>query len=313
MNTRKIKFSDFPPDLNPKDNIYRDAIMTASQKIDIDLDIHFYGCYPNEDFLKKLKAYIFSKLSNSGMARWLNSQQGIRRPFSLSEFNIWVTFENRRPPHSNYDLTLSFDSDSYNDQNYYFPLIYQYMDIKGNDSSYAKHQIKPETAMFKRSISKDQLLQKNNFLVSFINNPHPIRMRALQSLSKIDRVFTYGRLFDNYEVDKISKSQEFWFSLCFENDLYPGYVTEKVLEAWLGWTIPLYWGNDANSILNPEAIINLANFSSMEDFVMHVTNLYRDRDKMISMINQPLLIKDFKFGDLVSFFERGLRRKFSLQ
>ena len=101
--------------------------------------------------------------------------------------------------------------------------------------------------------------------------------------------------------------------LCFENDLYPGYVTEKVLEAWLGWTIPLYWGDDVSGILNPKAIINLANFSTMKDFVNYVSKLYGDKDQMINMINQPLFIKEFKFEDLVSFFHQGLRKKLALQ
>jgi hypothetical protein len=167
--------------------------------------------------------------------------------------------------------------------------------------------------MLKRDISKVQLLQKNSFLVSFINNPHPIRLKALQDLSEIDNVVTYGRSVNNYAEDKISTSKEFWFSLCFENDLYPGYVTEKVLEAWLGWTIPLYWGNDVSGILNPKAIINLANFSTMKDFVNYVSKLYRDKDQMVNMINQPLFIKEFKYEDLVSFFQQGLRKKLALQ
>lgn len=92
MSLGKIKFSDFPPDLNPKDNIYRDAIITATERINLESDVHFYGCYPNVEFTKKLKAYILSKLSNNGMVSWLNSQQGIRIPSSKNEFNIWVTF-----------------------------------------------------------------------------------------------------------------------------------------------------------------------------------------------------------------------------
>jgi hypothetical protein len=149
--------------------------------------------------------------------------------------------------------------------------------------------------------------------VSFINNPHPIRLKALDALSKIDKVVTYGRSVNNYADDKLSTSEEFWFSLCFENDLYPGYVTEKVLEAWLGWTIPLYWGNDASGILNSKAIINLANFLTMKDFVCHVSKLYGDKDQMISMINQPLFVKEFKFEDLVNFIHQGLIKKLALQ
>ena len=52
MSPGKIKFSDFPPDLNSKDNIYRDAIIIATERINYDSDVHFYGCYPNVEFKK---------------------------------------------------------------------------------------------------------------------------------------------------------------------------------------------------------------------------------------------------------------------
>jgi hypothetical protein len=185
------------------------------------------------------------------------------------------------------------------------------MDIRGVGSSYAKHKISPMKAMQKRNLSQNQILQKNNFMVSFINNPHPIRLRAQEYLSKIDSIHAFGRSVDNYVQDKISTSEKYWFSLCFENDLYPGYVTEKVLEAWLGWTIPLYWGNDAYEILNPAAIINLSKFPSMIDFINYVENLYKNKSAMVEMINQPLLAKNFQYEDLVNFMNRGLKKKFA--
>jgi hypothetical protein len=310
-NLPKIRFIDFPPDLDAGNNVYKDAIEASLLGQEIKQNINFYGCYPNIKFLEKLKAYWRSKLSNKGMVNWLNSQQGIRNPANTEEFNIWVTFENRRAPHKNFDLTLSFDCDDYGDNNLYFPLIYQYMDIRGVGSSYAKHKISPMKAMQKRSLSQKQILQKNNFMVSFINNPHPIRLRAQEYLSKIDSIHAFGRSVDNYVQDKISTSEKYWFSLCFENDLYPGYVTEKVLEAWLGWTIPLYWGNDAYEILNPAAIINLSKFPSMIDFINYVENLYKDKNAMVEMINQPLLAKNFQYEDLVNFMNRGLKKKFA--
>jgi hypothetical protein len=310
-NLPKIRFIDFPPDLDAGNNVYKDAIEASLLGQEIKQNINFYGCYPNIKFLEKLKAYWRSKLSNKGMVNWLNSQQGIRNPANTEEFNIWVTFENRRAPHKNFDLTLSFDCDDYGDNNLYFPLIYQYMDIRGVGSSYAKHKISPMKAMQKRSLSQNQILQKNNFMVSFINNPHPIRLRAQEYLSKIDSIHAFGRSVDNYVQDKISTSEKYWFSLCFENDLYPGYVTEKVLEAWLGWTIPLYWGNDAYEILNPAAIINLSKFPSMIDFINYVENLYKDKNAMVEMINQPLLAKNFQYEDLVNFMNRGLKKKFA--
>lgn len=92
-----IKFSNFPPDLNPDDNIFLDAIKDIDLSLRNLTNIHFYGCYPNIKFIQKAPAYVYSKISNKGMVNWLNNQQGIIEPENKNDFNIWVTFENRRP------------------------------------------------------------------------------------------------------------------------------------------------------------------------------------------------------------------------
>ena len=183
------------------------------------------------------------------------------------------------------------------------------MNITGKPNNYSKHKISPHQAMMPRIAPPEIINSKNKFLVSFINNPHPTRLRAQELLSEIEPISTFGRSVNNYAKDKIETTKSYWFSLCFENDLYPGYVTEKVLEAWLGWSIPLQWGDDATGILNPNAIVNLANFQTMEHFVDYVEVLYCDNKRLIEMLNQPLLLKNFEFHDLVNFINKGLIKK----
>jgi hypothetical protein len=48
-------------------------------------DIHFYGCYPKIKFTQKAPAYLYSKISNKGMVKWLNNQQGITEPINKNE------------------------------------------------------------------------------------------------------------------------------------------------------------------------------------------------------------------------------------
>ena len=302
----KTKFTNFPPDLNPHANVFLDALNEIDFESAAKKRIHFYGCYPKIKFREKAIAYARSKVSNRGMVDWLNTQQGIELPKNDKDFNIWVTFENRRPPHKYFDLTISFDLDSYNENNLYLPLIYQYMNISGTPNNYSKHKISPLQATKPRTATSEIIESKKRFCVSFINNPHPLRLRAQDMLSKIDDVATFGRSVNNYSNNKIEETKNYWFSLCFENDLYPGYVTEKALEAWLGWSIPLYWGDDAAGVLNPEAIINLANFRNLNEFVRYIEDLYGDKKRLVEMINQPLLIKNFELNELTNFIKNKL-------
>lgn len=53
------------------------------------------------------------------------------------------------------------------------------------------------------------------------------------------------RDFDTYKgsvKDKIKTFSKYTFAITFENTDYPGYITEKIFDALVAGTIPLYWG-----------------------------------------------------------------------
>ncbi len=81
------------------------------------------------------------------------------------------------------------------------------------------------------------------------------------------------------------------FILCFENDIYPGYVTEKPFEAYLSGAIPLYNGFDKLNFLNPDATINLFQYNSLSDWIDYIKEVDSDASLYKSIYVQPLLIK----------------------
>jgi len=303
------EFFNFPHDFNPKSNYFLELIKEIAEEIDLQTPIHFYGCYPEIKIFRKVFLYLLSRTSNSNMTKWLNLQQGVVVPHNRNAFNIWCTYENRRPPVLGFDLTLSFELDDYKGTNYYLPLIYLYTNLSKKRNEYSKHKITPYECAQPRNLDENFFQNKSQFATSFINNPHPIRLRAINELSKVSPVNVYGRSVDNYVDDKIGTASKYWFNLCFENDLYPGYVTEKVLEAWLAGAIPLYWGIDKGRILNPEALINFNDFDSMETFVQHVSKVYSSPNEMKSIINQPLFLKIPEDGEIKDFLINGLRAR----
>jgi len=307
-----INFYNFPHDFDHKDNYFRDLIIKASHQIKVDFPIDVYGCYPEMSLIKKSILFFKSRFFDSSMTKWLNHQQGVVKPFNSNAFNIWSTFENRRPPLSDFDLTFSYDLDSYQSTNYYLPLFYLYMNIGDLTKKTWKHQIKPSDCLKKRNLPIDFFEKKDGFVSSFINNPHPTRLRAIAELSKIGKVDVYGRSVGNYVEDKIGTAGKYWFNLCFENDLYPGWVTEKVLEAWLAGSVPLYWGLDSAGLLNPKAIVNLQDYGSLEEFLAYVKELLANPEKMMEIINQPLTVKDFEYEGPLKFLVNGLRNRASL-
>lgn len=161
-NVNETGFTNFPPDLNPKDNIFLEALYEIKKYRTLK-ENSFLWLLSKIRFYRRVMAYLYSRFSNKGMVNWLNNQHGIEKPESSKDFNIWVTFENRRPPHKDFDLTITFDVDSYEENNLYLPLIYQYMNITGKPNNYSKHKISPHQAMMPRIAPPEVINLKINF------------------------------------------------------------------------------------------------------------------------------------------------------
>ncbi len=288
-------FLDFPYDFDSNSNLLNDLFRSISTEYPglADLPsrrISFYGCYPKQSFLRRAFHRTVAQWSKAKMVSWLESNQGFRNNYPESDISIWMTFENRRPPHSKFDLTLSFDTDEYNGTNVYFPLIYTYMDMLNNSSSYVRHKITPSKAAVPRNFQKET---REKFACVFMSNPETQRMRVIDALRRIGQVDVYGRVSGNYVADKIAISTQYKFQICLENDLFPGYVTEKPLEAWLSGSVPIYSGLDSMSILNPKALLNLSDFSNLNVLVDKVRELNNDDEAYLRIVNAPLLTGNY--------------------
>ena len=95
--------------------------------------------------------------------------------------------------------------------------------------------------------------------------------------------------------------EQFDFGLTMENHDRPGYVTEKIMNAFEGGAIPIYWGDGAlaKKWFNPKAFINISdypNFKAAADAIyaisQHPEKLKEMRDAPIFKTNEipPLLL-----------------------
>ena len=53
--------------------------------------------------------------------------------------------------------------------------------------------------------------------------------------------------------------------------------------------------------------MNLCDFNSLEDFVDYVSALFMDKERMITMINQPLFKEEFDYNKILDFLTKGLK------
>lgn len=304
-----LKYFNFPYDFQIE-NFVTELFLHEKFKPFENHKVHFYGCYPKWKTYYKSYVYFRSRRSNEFMSKWLAHGYGVPDNIDDSAFNIWITFENRRPLIEKFDLTISFDLDEYGGRNFYFPLLYFYTSLSSNPKLAWKHLVSQDELTNRREISDININKKIKTVALFMNNPHPVRMNAFQLLRNYVDVEGYGRFFNKYAENKIEVLEKYWMNLCFENDLYPGYVTEKILESWLAFSVPLYWGWDYSGILNKNAFLNLVDYSGIENFCADVNELSRNPTKMKQMISEPLLNKKVDLERFSNFIYTGLKKKF---
>lgn len=263
-------------------------VTDSSKKVDIEIS-SVYGEPGPTDLSSKIQRYIHSKTPGGvpfgGWARGFNLQ-----PSNKAKVNIFYTGENERPPYGEWDAYLSFDTQSFGGKNAYLPLWwFTCTDLAGETNApYLGAPIPISEMLNRRKVNYDS---RNKFCVAFIGKAYPFRMQALAALSVKEKVEVYGAIARKDVKSKMEASAKYKFVFAFENDLYPGYVTEKAIEAWATGAIPLYWGSDPESYLNPKAIINLASFASLEEFAAYVNEVASKKEIWEEIASEPILLR----------------------
>ncbi len=205
-----------------------------------------------------------------------------------SNKRIWFSFENIRPPTylDSFDLTLSTDKDHYFGKNIYFPWMYYILNLQGTDYDTDLGGGTPYKAQ--DLINSRKLRLKYNSAIMIINNFHPVRMEFAKQLAKIMPVDIFGQAVGRPVNSKYELVSNYKYMICFENDLYPGWITEKPIHAWMCDTVPLYWGWISNDdILNQNALINVSNFGNLEEAVDYIKFL--SDEEYAKIFKQPIL------------------------
>jgi len=89
---------------------------------------------------------------------------------------------------------------------------------------------------------------------------------------------------------KIEHNAQYKFAIAFENKQYPGYVTEKICDAYKSGCIPIYWGTpDIIKDFNPSTFINANDFSDFDALIDHIRRVDCDDALYASYFKEPVL------------------------
>lgn len=217
--------------------------------------------------------------------------------------------ENVRPNFINYSHSLSFDHDDYGGRNFRLPLWWSRLAWNGFEQKPRKqnsHNHGYEDLISIDSLTKGRTLdlsQKTKFCAMIAGNPEGLRVNLFNSLSQYKQVDGYGLMFGNsLRKSKFDILPEYKFCLCPENSVYDGYVTEKLIDAYAGLTVPLYSGDiSVNEDFNSKAFINYQDFKRIEIFLHDISWFDREFGLYKDMYEQPLLLKEPSLDNAIQF------------
>lgn len=103
------------------------------------------------------------------------------------------------------------------------------------------------------------------------------RRRPVDALGRVFHNTDHPGLADRGFANKRSIQRDYRFTIAFENSEHIGYTTEKLIDAWLADTVPIYWGNPAVGIdFEPGSYLSLYEAGSLSRLVEQVVEVDND-------------------------------------
>lgn len=190
---------------------------------------------------------------------------------------IFITGENVLTNWNEADYALTHER-RYDDRHWRVPLFRHWYDTR---------ETRPVRDF---SIVKARVSRFCNFIYS--NERARERISFLEELDKYKRVDSGGAVRNNIGRrvdDKLAFIRESKFTIAFENESTPGYVTEKIIQPLIEGSIPIYWGDPTiTKDFNPECFINVHDYSSFSEVVQLVRRIDEDDSLWRQYVSAPI-------------------------
>ena len=139
--------------------------------------------------------------------------------------------------------------------------------------------------------------KKDKFCSMVVSNPRAKdRIEFFKSLSKVKQVDSGGGVLNNVGgrvKDKLEFINDYKFVIAFENEIYDGYTTEKIIEPIFKDCIPIYWGNKlVHKDFNPKRFINYHDYETEEDLFKKLVEIENNPELALNIISEPIFSKE---------------------
>ena len=222
--------------------------------------------------------------------------------------NVRKVFFSGEPFGIRADADFNFTFDRNSDKNTRFPLWLGYLN----------NYLLEECQRRKNGIIN--VPKRENFC-SFISNGEvktTHRRTIVDKLSTYKKVHCGGKYLNNIGFTvprgvncsgKIEHNNNYKFAIAFENEDYPGYVTEKICDIYKSNCIPIYWGTkEVTNDFNPNTFINANDFANFDELVEYIIKVDNDDELYASFFKEPMFCNKWldAFNDPNKTFYKNL-------
>lgn len=265
MKKIRIGYTDVYPDFTPTDNVIYNIL---KQKYDVEI---IDTTVPE----------------NRGKVEYLFYSACGNRYLDYHCIRIFVTGENLCPNFNLCDYALGFEHMDFGDRFFRLP-IYFWKQYREDFDLMMQNRLK---IVGERPEKRDfcGIVATNNTFAD------PMRENFFYALSEYKQVASGGRAYNNIgKPDGVENKREFLngykFSIAFENSFYPGYCTEKLMQAFSAGNVPVYWGDEtAVEQFNEKAFINCCGLT-IKEAVAKVKEVDENDELYLKMLSEPALL-----------------------
>lgn len=276
MKKLKVKFVDFWPGYNPENHFISKVLRK----------------YYDIEIVEEPEYLFFSTFGD--------------QHYAYNCVKILYIGENVSPDFNICDYAIGFDHLDFGDRYIRLPL---YLVRK-------EFELFPKEKVF----DADDVLNRKfcSIVVSNSRYADPTRERFFNLLSEYKRVDSGGMLWNNVGgavPNKLDFVSRYKFNIAFENSQVYGYTTEKIMDAMVANSMPIYWGNkEVYKDFNKESFINANDFLSLDDLVEYIVKLDSNDDLYVEKLSQPWIYDESIFdweNRLMSFFDNIFSKSLS--
>lgn len=190
--------------------------------------------------------------------------------------------ENYAPDFNLFDYAIGFDHLTFGDRYLRKPLYAFYPEFE---------------KLRKRYIPDDESLLNRDFCSFVVSDAgaDPLRIAFFRELSKYRPVASGGGVLNNVGgrvADKSAFCAKYKFNIAIENSSCPGYVTEKIMQAFAVNTVPIYFGDPLVSFdFNLESMVHIRNRGDVERAIEDVIYLDTHDEAYLAKCRANPLVK----------------------